>query len=193
MDLNKPQFFPVPFITSLCAAVTFRPYWAFCFSVLYLCRDVPSFPRKTGALRLQPKSLLFPPISNLTPKQKVFLLSGQTLPPYHMAGESRRQVSLKPQKNAFNCVWASCPLCPPVPSLARAQAGTQSRSGGRSCLWPAPHGHSSCWCSVQRQEHLRPPGPKVWSHRHIGVAGCEEDFSLLLLHLLDGFPVYRTF
>lgn len=104
-------------------------------------------------------------------------------------------VSLKLQKNACNSSWACCPLCPPVPSLAWAQPGTWRKSRGRSCLWPVPHGHISCWCSVQRQEHSKAPGSKAWSPHHTERRGrwLWRGFFTSLLHLLRSFPLYRTF
>lgn len=152
--------------------------------------------KKDWSTEVTAKISALPSLFNLTPKQKVFILPAQTLPLYHTAGERRRRVSLKPGKNACNTSWACCPLCPRVPSLAWAQPGARSKSDGRSCLHPAPRGHISCWCSVQRQEHpeaTRLQGLIPTPHSTQRVTGCEEGFSPLLLHLLHSFPLYGRF
>lgn len=71
MDLNEPQLFPLLVITPLCAgAKVLQALWSLLqspsiFLLLYPCRHVLWFPGKTGALRLQPKSLLLLPFSIL--------------------------------------------------------------------------------------------------------------------------------
>lgn len=66
----------------------------------------------------------------------------------------RKKEASKPKTLEDDCNTSSAcsPLCSPVPGLAWADPQAWNRSGGRSCLQPAPHGHLSRWCTVQREE-----------------------------------------
>lgn len=114
--MNEPQLFSLPVITPLCAGAKVIQALLSALQSLstillrYLCRHVPQLLGKTGALRLQPQSLLLHPFCHPAPKQKVFTLPGQTLPLHHMAEERRRQASLKPWKMTVTPVQ-HVPLC----------------------------------------------------------------------------------
>lgn len=125
----------------------------------YLCRHVPQLPGKTGALRLQPQSLLLLPFCHPAPKQKVFILPGKMLPLYHMAEERRRQASLKPWKNDCNASPACSPLCPPVRGLG-IPTGTEQEWWQELPSAGSSRSNLSLVHSAKRRRPPRPPGSK---------------------------------
>lgn len=197
MDLNEPQLFPLPVITPISAGAKFiqavlSPLEPLSSIFLrYLCGHVLQLLGKTGALRLQPQSLLLLTFCHPAPKQKAFILPGQTLPLYHRAEERRRQASLKPWQNDCNTSSVCLPLFPPVPGLGTPtgteQEWWQELAGGTSWSYLSL---VHCTKRGDPQDRLALRG-NPQTARHAGVIGCGEDFSPFL-HLLHIFLLYRS-
>lgn len=143
----------------------FRPYWALCFSVLYFSRDVPSFPIDRST-EITAKISASPSHFRSYSKTEGVYTARQTLPPYHVAGERRRQVSLNLRRTPVTAAGCAAPCAPQCPACQ----GHSQGQGTRVVAGLAPHSHPSCRCSVQRCI-LRPPGSKAWSPHHPALRG----------------------